>query len=67
MAEVIEEWSAEKKLKPEKFLRPVEKLFANYLERLEDKPETETQKELFKYLGQGLLEEIRDMSDSQLI
>jgi uncharacterized membrane protein len=63
MAEFIEEWAAEKKLKTEHFLRPVEKLFADHLEKLEDDPQALAQKELFKYLGKGLLEQIREMSD----
>ena len=63
MAEFIEEWAAEKKMKTEHFLRPVEKLFADYLEKLEDDPQAQAQKELFEYLGKGLLEQIRDMSD----
>ena len=67
MAEFIEEWAGEKKLKPEHFLRPVEKLFADHLEKLKDKPQAQPQQELFKYLGKGLLEQIRNMSDSQLI
>ncbi len=67
MAEFIEEWAAEKKLKTEHFLRPVEKLFANHLEKLEDNPQAQNQQELFKYLGKGLLEQIRDMSDPELI
>ncbi len=67
MAEFIEEWAAEKKLKTEHFLRPVEKLFADHLEKLKDDPQAQAQQELFKYLGKGLLEQIRDMSDSQLV
>ncbi|MCD6430485.1 MAG: hypothetical protein J7L57_04615 [Deltaproteobacteria bacterium] len=67
MAEFIEEWAGEKKLKPEYFLRPVEKLFADHFEKFKDKPQTQPQQELFKYLGKGLLEQIRNMSDSQLI
>ena len=67
MAEFIEDWAAEKKLKPEHFLHPVEKLFADHIEKLEDDPQTQAQKELFKYLGTGLLEQIRDMSDSGLL
>ncbi len=67
MAEFIEEWAAEKKLKMEKFLDPVEKLFANHLEKLEDKPQAQIQKELFEYLGKGLLEQIRERSNSQVI
>ena len=67
MAEFIDEWATEKKLKPEQFLRPVEKLFADHLEKLEDKPQARHQQELFKYLGKGLLEQIRNMSESQLI
>ncbi|MEA3333478.1 MAG: hypothetical protein U9Q58_07770, partial [Pseudomonadota bacterium] len=34
MAEFIEDWAAEKKLKTEHFLRPVEKHFADHLEKL---------------------------------
>ena len=67
MAEFIEEWADEKKLKPEHFLRPVEKLFADYIERLEDNPQAQRRQELFKYLGEGLLEQIRDMSDPELV
>lgn len=37
-------------------------LFADRLARLEDKPQTHSQQELFKELGQGLLEQIRNMS-----
>lgn len=66
MAEFIEEWAGEKKLKPEQFLRPVEKLFADHLERLEDKPQTRHQQGLLKHLGKGVLEKIKEMSDSQL-
>ncbi|MCD6535082.1 MAG: hypothetical protein J7L25_13555 [Deltaproteobacteria bacterium] len=67
MAEFIEEWAAEKKLKTEHFLRPVEKLFADHLGKLEDDPEAQAQQELFKYLGKGLLEQIRDMSEPELV
>ncbi len=67
MAEFIEEWAAEKKLKTEHFLRPVEKLFADHLERLGDKPQAQRHQELFRYLGKGLLEQIREMSDSRLV
>ena len=66
MAEFIEEWAAEKKLKTEHFLRPVEKLFADHLEKLEDDPQAQARQELFKYLGKGLLEQIREMSDPKL-
>lgn len=59
MAEFIEDWAAEKKLKPEQFIRPLEKLFADHLARLEDKPRTRSQQELFKGLGQGLLKQIK--------
>ncbi len=67
MAEFIEEWAAEKKLKTEHFLRPVEKLFADHLERLEDKPQAQRHQEIFSYLGKGLLEQLREMSDSRLV
>ncbi|MEA1923486.1 MAG: hypothetical protein U9N63_12615 [Pseudomonadota bacterium] len=67
MAEFIEEWAVEKKLKTEHFLRPVEKLFADHLEKLEDDPQSQAQRELFRYLGKGLLEQIRDMSDPELV
>ena len=66
MAEFIEEWAAEKKLKTEHFLRPVEKLFADHLEKLEDDPQAQARQELFKYLGKGLREQIREMSDPKL-
>ena len=67
MAEFIEEWAAEKKLKTEHFLRPMEKLFADHLERFEDKPQAQHHQELFRFLGKGLLKQIREMSDSRLI
>ena len=67
MAEIVEEWVAEKKLKPDHFTRPLEKLFADHLERLDDKPQARHRQELFRYLGEGLLEQIRKMSDSRLI
>ncbi len=67
MTEFIEEWAAEKELKTEQFLGPIEKLFARHLEELEDDPQAQAQKDLFEELGQGLLERLREMSDPHLV
>ncbi|MBN2810178.1 MAG: hypothetical protein JXR80_11850, partial [Deltaproteobacteria bacterium] len=67
MAEVIKEWEAEKKLKPEQFIRPLEKLFADHLEKLKDNPQAHARQELFRELGDGLLDQVRNMTTGSVL
>ena len=62
MAAIIEDQVVGKKLKPDHFIRPLEKLFADHLERLEDEPQARQPSEIFRFLGQGLLERVGKMS-----
>jgi len=66
MAEIIGKQVSDKKMPPDQFLLPVEQLFADHIERFNseaepDDPIARLFQDTFKFLGDGLLQEIENM------
>jgi hypothetical protein len=65
MAQIIAEPVSDKKIEPDQFLLPVEQLFADYIERLDevelDDPQARLFQDTFRLLGDGLLQKIGEM------
>jgi hypothetical protein len=65
MAQIIAEPVSDKKIEPDQFLLPVEQLFADHIERLDevelDDPQVRLFQDTFRLLGDGLLQKIDNM------
>jgi len=67
MAEIIEKQISDKKIDPDRFILPVDRLFADHIEQLnQEEPEPEVSQarffqDTFRFLGDGLLQEIENM------